>query len=93
MPSFGTMSAWPCSSDDGFRDDEPTAEVEIGAHLLRGHVQVGQEQVEDRAATHREPTLMATYFSSRYSSMPVLPPSRPTPDCFTPPNGALGSDT
>lgn len=37
--------------------------------------------------------LMAMYFCSRYSSIPVFPPSRPTPDCFMPPNGALGSDT
>ena len=27
------------------------------------------------------------------SSMPCLPPSRPNPDSFTPPNGATGSDT
>ena len=28
------------------------------------------------------------YFTSRYSSMPHDPPSRPTPDIFMPPNGA-----
>ena len=28
------------------------------------------------------------YFSSRYSSMPYLLPSRPRPEAFTPPNGA-----
>ena len=36
---------------------------------------------------------MPTYFVSRYSSMPSKPPSRPKPDCFTPPNGAAGFDT
>src|SRR5690606_16848058 len=29
-----------------------------------------------------------TYFISRKSSMPYTEPSRPSPDCFTPPNGA-----
>ncbi len=28
------------------------------------------------------------YFTSTYSSMPYLLPSRPRPDCFTPPKGA-----
>ncbi len=30
-----------------------------------------------------------TLFTSRYSSMPKRPHSRPLPDCFMPPNGAL----
>lgn len=30
---------------------------------------------------------MHRYFISRYSSMPYLEPSRPRPDCLTPPNG------
>ncbi len=34
----------------------------------------------------------AMYFVSRYSSMPSVPPSRPKPDCLTPPNGAAGSE-
>src|SRR5699024_10386235 len=34
-----------------------------------------------------------TYFVSRNSSIPTLPPSRPIPECFTPPNGAAGLDT
>ena len=29
------------------------------------------------------------YFTSMYSSRPYLEPSRPRPDCFTPPNGAI----
>src|SRR6266498_3397599 len=36
---------------------------------------------------------MATYLVSRYSSMPSSPPSRPKPDCLTPPNGAVGLET
>src|SRR6266508_2554503 len=36
---------------------------------------------------------MATYLISRYSAMPSAPPSRPKPDCLTPPNGAAGLDT
>ena len=38
-------------------------------------------------------TGMPTYFVSRYSSIPSTPPSRPKPDCLTPPNGAAGLDT
>jgi hypothetical protein len=37
--------------------------------------------------------LTATYFVSRYSSMPSWPPSRPKPDCFTPPKGAEAFET
>lgn len=33
-------------------------------------------------------TARQTYFVSRYSSMPRCEPSRPMPDCLTPPNGA-----
>jgi mannose-6-phosphate isomerase-like protein (cupin superfamily) len=43
-----------------------------------------------RAAPH---TPIATYLVSRYSPIPSKPPSRPNPDCFTPPNGAAGLDT
>ncbi len=35
----------------------------------------------------------ATYFVSRYSPMPSKPPSRPKPDCLTPPKGAAGLET
>src|SRR5215212_3263010 len=35
----------------------------------------------------------ATYFVSRNSSRPSLPPSRPIPDCFTPPKGAPAFET
>src|SRR6202034_1278564 len=38
-------------------------------------------------------TANATYFVSRYSPMPSKPPSRPKPDCLTPPKGAAGLDT
>ncbi len=34
----------------------------------------------------------AMYLTSRYSSMPSEPPSRPNPDSLTPPNGAAGSE-
>ena len=33
-----------------------------------------------------------TYLRSRNSSMPHLPPSRPSPEAFTPPNGACGAE-
>src|SRR5262249_58319668 len=35
----------------------------------------------------------AMYLVSVNSSSPSCAPSRPSPDCFTPPNGAAGSDT
>src|SRR5262249_3313506 len=37
--------------------------------------------------------LIATYFVSRYSPMPSKPPSRPNPDCLTPPKGGAGLET
>ena len=42
--------------------------------------------------THHR-TGIATYWYSRNSSIPTRPPSRPSPDCLTPPNGAAGLDT
>ena len=33
------------------------------------------------------------YLVDRYSWMPSRPPSRPRPDCFTPPNGAAAFET
>src|SRR5262249_45233273 len=37
--------------------------------------------------------LTEMYCVSMNSSMPSCAPSRPTPDCFVPPNGAAGSET
>ena len=36
---------------------------------------------------------MPTYLTERYSSIPSGPPSRPKPDCLTPPKGAAGLET
>ena len=44
-----------------------------------------------RANTAYQSTAM--YLLSVNSSRPSWPPSRPRPDCLTPPNGAAGSDT
>ncbi len=41
----------------------------------------------------RGQSAMPTYLVSRYSSMPSAPPSRPTPEALTPPNGAAGLET
>ena len=41
----------------------------------------------------RAQRFIATYLISRYSWMPSAPPSRPKPDCLTPPNGAAGLET
>src|SRR5206468_1832918 len=39
-------------------------------------------------AGHRIGSGVIVYFVVRYSWMPSAPPSRPRPDCLTPPNGA-----
>lgn len=41
----------------------------------------------------RPQTPIATYLVSKYSPIPSNPPSRPKPDCLTPPKGAAGFDT
>ena len=40
------------------------------------------------AMIQRPSPAIIMYLSSVYSSSPYLEPSRPSPDCFTPPNGA-----
>jgi hypothetical protein len=42
---------------------------------------------------HGRHQLVAMYLVSVNSRSPSCAPSRPMPDCFTPPNGAAGSDT
>ena len=56
---------------------------------------VGELRETFRAADGVPPAqrFIATYLISRYSWMPSAPPSRPKPDCLTPPNGAAGLDT
>src|SRR5215210_50163 len=59
-----------------------------------GHARLGR--LREPAARLRERAhsrFIATYLTSRYSLMPSAPPSRPKPDCLTPPNGAAGLDT
>src|SRR5258705_8108136 len=46
-----------------------------------------------RKAIEHQARFIATYFVDRYSSMPSRPPSRPKPDCLTPPKGALALET
>ncbi len=54
-----------------------------------------REQFVGPPSRQRAPrqTPIATYLTSKYSSIPSKPPSRPNPDCLTPPNGAAGFDT
>ena len=66
------------------------------SYLWQGY-RHNEHEIEAReavpAGTRVESTaraFIATYFVSRYSSMPSWPPSRPKPDCLTPPNGAPG---
>ena len=56
---------------------------------------LGQRRVDGGAQglTGSVPRFSATYLVSRYSSMPSGPPSRPKPDCLTPPNGAPALET
>src|SRR5689334_5824264 len=48
------------------------------------------EVVLELFAAHRYLSMppSSMYFTSRYSSSPYFEPSRPRPDCLTPPNGA-----
>src|SRR5690606_4815158 len=63
-----------------------------GGRLAAGPVRGEHQPPRTGAAVgHRPP--MATYLVSRNSSLPTLPPSRPRPECWTPPKGAAGLDT
>ncbi len=56
-----------------------------GAGLL-----VGGPIIHPKAPTRRYTNPHDTYFTLVYSSITYFPPSRPKPECFTPPNGAWG---
>src|SRR5262249_4854027 len=63
---------------------EPRRDLALGhrlAELRHQHVHVAAYQFSE------------TYCVSRNSISPSCAPSRPRPLCFTPPNGAAGSDT
>src|SRR5262249_23520271 len=70
-------------------------------HLVAGSAQPRGQLPADKSGSprneylHRSPpgpgvdsTPMSRYLISRYSTIPYFDPSRPIPDCFTPPNGA-----
>ena len=69
------------------RDRRRRQTKESIAVLVLGHVVAPRPQANDHQVT------MPTYLTSRYSSMPSRPPSRPYPDAFTPPKGAAGLET
>jgi hypothetical protein len=76
----------------GFRERlrrEADGRLGLGRGDLRGRNERRREE-KRREEAQRDyctpPTAM--YFSSRKSSMPYLLPSRPRPDCLTPPKGA-----
>ncbi len=50
-------------------------------------MEIGTIVIGFSAIRQRPPT--ATYFSSRNPSIPYFDPSRPMPDCFMPPKGAI----
>ncbi len=68
----------------------PDAVTGDGGDPVRASVPGGRGPVHRTPGRHR---LTATYLVSRNSSIPRVPPSRPRPDCLTPPNGAAGLDT
>ena len=53
----------------------------------------GYQRTARGSAERAHGTLSATYLVSRYSWMPSGPPSRPKPDCLTPPKGAPALET
>ena len=57
-----------------------------------GHFRVKKVRLPE-AEAYPAQTATATYFVSRYSPIPSNPPSRPKPDCLTPPKGAAGLET
>src|SRR5262249_40627609 len=65
---------------------------DIDADAITGN---GRDAIAPTAVRRRPRRHSRTpmYLVSRNSSIPGRPPSRPSPDSFTPPNGAAGFDT
>ncbi len=72
----------------------PKIRLSMVAHPTLRHGGPGGRQQGVTACVSAGPhQSTAMYLVSVNSSSPSCPPSRPSPDCFTPPNGAAGSDT
>jgi hypothetical protein len=63
-----------------------------GSGYSQKNLRVTARSVSTAPSSYPAYTPIPTYFNTRYSSMPSAPPSRPNPDCLTPPNGAAGFD-
>src|SRR5690606_35195474 len=66
--------------------------AEIGSFTL-GKRQLQVNERKKVGADSRNYSLKQRYLISIYSSNPCLEPSRPIPDCLTPPNGAAALET
>src|SRR5690606_31731434 len=73
---------------DGILDLRLCEGLVCGERLTRG-------RVDDGVISHVRSSQfgISVYLVDRYSWMPSAPPSRPTPDCLTPPNGAAAFET
>ncbi len=68
-----------------------TPAAQLGARSP-GHLDVPDHHRPQRRFT-RTYGVKPMYLVSRYSSMPSVPPSLPSPDCLTPPKGAATSES
>ena len=62
--------------------------IHVGYHPIPPPEDTARREGQAFVAAHG--SAMPMYCTEVYSSMPSAPPSRPRPDCFTPPNGAAG---
>ena len=82
-PGFG-LSGEQTDSTPSPTDDVILSEVDADR---RQRVE-GPAFCDAQNTSYIHATSKQRYLISRYSSMPYFDPSRPSPDCFTPPNGA-----
>src|SRR6185437_3965235 len=78
-----------CSNQDHLVSKEATQERGSPAAVPGTFESSERVLLETSRAPHH---VTETYCVSRNSFMPSCAPSRPRPDCFTPPKGAAGSD-
>ena len=90
-------AAWQCAGEETLSLVKPVSlangRYQLQALLGEGGQKRGQQRAKHAAEyTSAQAALPYTpndmYFTSRYSSIPQIPPSRPTPDIFMPPKGA-----
>ncbi|MCY1453262.1 hypothetical protein D9M71_702420 [compost metagenome] len=88
---IGNTNAFTSFNDGRVAELTAREILQIGERVQDGITILGRDQILFLLIhcyllnSHKLPK--QTYFSSMYSAMPCLEPSRPRPDCFQPPNG------